>query len=622
MPMFSVLLCLEFIHIATGSLLHRGRGTVAENRHAQMPATTEPPTIMGMSMGNDKPPAFVVSENSPESVTNVLDFQIPMPTPLPAAWNGVYCKGGACQFRVLPPAPTLPPPTMAPPNPPGMLADPNDPSGNSPLGGPPPGATIGGAATNGAAMELCRGLACLDGMGFPSDSKADAFSFNCMHLFQDVAGGMVGKDDSRTVPEVEQSFVNVCKKRVGPLEVGACPAYASVFYAAEAAKVDNPTVGGPIEVCHDTYMFIDKFKQAEIDLKLSMVTLPKGNSLLKTGIWRFGTGGNGPNSPRGLKWREFAWKHNKWPIPPAKAEQLDAEGGIIASALLQTKTSETKPKPLIRGQDQDADSPRGLPKYNQNAPCKGKDAEVVPQKQTMYQILPGAYMVPPTEVDGVLFTTCTSQFSEIMMGYAQTPYQVIKLTKDWCIWQSSVTSWVGAADEMGHPEWGHRTCTGMQGLVAYALKDDLSDTYHGLSGISVCKKIFLAIGAVHRADAIVADAWAVPGGAGRAPSSGVPAVDDAEMKKLMEAVQAHANKVFASLRGVKAAVSALTDAKMDTSAFDGASLPTAPALPDLPDSNDVDATSLLAVSVDRVRIHKRVTLPVSEELKSFGSADN
>merc|ERR1740117_2325287 len=101
---------------------------------------------MGMSMGNDKPPAFVVSENSPESVTNVLDFQIPMPTPLPAAWNGVYCKGGACQFRVLPPAPTLPPPTMAPPNP----------SGNSPLGGPPPGATIGGAATNGAAMELCR----------------------------------------------------------------------------------------------------------------------------------------------------------------------------------------------------------------------------------------------------------------------------------------------------------------------------------------------------------------------------------------------------------------------------------------------------------------------------------
>merc|ERR1740130_1228042 len=38
---------------------------------------------MGMSMGNDKPPAFVVSENSPESVTNVLDFQIPMPTPLP-----------------------------------------------------------------------------------------------------------------------------------------------------------------------------------------------------------------------------------------------------------------------------------------------------------------------------------------------------------------------------------------------------------------------------------------------------------------------------------------------------------------------------------------------------------
>jgi len=583
MTMFSVLLCLEFIPIATGSLLHRGRGTVAERRQAQMPE---------MKLANDKPPANVVTENSPESVTNVIDFEIPMPTPLPAAWNGVYCKGGACQFRVLPPAPTLPPPLA-----------------------PPPLPIAGGIASG---MELCRGLACLPGMGAPGIIPLDTFKFNCMHLFQDVAGGMVGKDEARTVPEVEQSFINVCNKRVGPLEVGACPAYASVFYAAEAVKVDNPTVGSPVEVCADTWGYIQQFKQAEIDMKLTLLALPKGKSLLKTGVWRFGTGGNGPNSPRGLKWREFAWKHNKWPIPPAKAEQLDAEGGIIAASLLQTKASGPTPKPLVRGQDQDADSPRGLPKYNQNAPCEGKDAEVVPQTRTKYQILPGSFGVPPAEVDGELFGYCTNQFSEIMMGFAQTPNQIVKMTKDWCIWQASVTSWVGADDEMGHPDWDHRTCTGMQALVAYALKDDLSDKYNGLSGIAVCKKVFLAIGTVHRAEGIVAEAWNTATRA--APTSGLPAVDDAEMKKLMQEVQAHANKVFGAMRGAKAAASAITETKMDTAAFDGAALPAEEALPDLPDSNDVDATALLEVSVDRVRLHKRVGLTVSEELKPFGSA--
>merc|ERR1719482_1771428 len=98
--------------------------------------------------------------------------------------------------------------------------------------------------------------------------------------------------------------------RVGPLEVGACPGYANTIIGAEAPKIHSTTVGGPVEVCTDTYWFTVAFKQAEIDLKLTKASLPKakGASLLSISLNRFGTGGVGPSSPRGQKWREWVYK--------------------------------------------------------------------------------------------------------------------------------------------------------------------------------------------------------------------------------------------------------------------------------------------------------------------------
>jgi len=281
-----------------------------------------------------------------------------------------------------------------------------------------------------------------------------------------------------------------------------------------------------------------------------------------------------------------------------------------------------QPKPLIPGQDSDEDTPRGLPKYHQNAPCATKKVHTVSQSATKYQIAPGSPdgTVGPTEVDGDLFTYCSNQFSEIMMGFAQTAYETQKMTKDWCVWQASVTSWIGKADEMGHPDWTHRTCTNMQNMLSFSLKDELADRESGLSAQQVCKKLFLTIGAVHRTEAIVADAWTMS--LRGAPTSGIPAVDDAEMKRLMQEVQENANKIFNKLRGQKAAFEDLNNAKMDPSAFDPdtiqTGLPPAP-LPDLPDSNDVDPVSLLATSVQRVRLSKHVAITVSDRLKPFGA---
>lgn len=543
---------------------------------------------------------------TPESMANVADFAVAMATPMPAAFNGEYCKGGACQFRTAPPPPL--PPTPIPITPPPM--------------------PIGGNIESG--REFCRGLTCIQGMGMPGDPKLQAYNLNCVRLYNDIAGGMVGQDLSRTVPEAYQSFINVCHKRVGPLEVGACPAYANTIVGAVSPKVNGATVGGPIEVCTDTYWFTVAYKTAEIDLKLTKAALPKGNSLLAVDLNRLGTGGVGPSSPRGLKWREWVYKNGRWPSPPTVSEELAGDGGF-KSAFVQTGADpdkkDKKKKPPIPGADKLEDTPRGLPKYTQNVPCAIKEVHNVPQSHTKYQIAPGSPdgTVPPTEIDGDLFTYCANQFSEIMMGFGQTAIEVVKLTKAWCTWQASVSSWVGQQDEFGHPDWNHRTCSNMENFMAFNLKDQLPDRHTGLSAQQVCKTVFLTIGAVHRTDSIVHEAWAMQS-TRAAPEGGFanPSAGDDGMKELMKQAQEMSQKVFSALRGQKEAYEKLNGAKMDTSAFDSNSVenPPPPPAPDLPDSDDLDPTLLLSLSVARVRESTRVGLGQPLELKPWGHTES
>merc|ERR1719378_1134140 len=107
----------------------------------------------------------------------------------------------------------------------------------------------------------------------------------------------------------------------------------------------------------------------------------------------------------------------------------------------------------------------------------------IPQAKSKYQIAPGSPdgSIPPVEIDGDLFTYCSNQFSEIMMGFGQTAKQTVQMTKDWCSWQASVTSWVGQKEEYGHPDWDHRTCSNMESFMAFVLKDDITNFETGWS---------------------------------------------------------------------------------------------------------------------------------------------
>jgi len=225
-------------------------------------------------------------------------------------------------------------------------------------------------------------------------------------------------------------------------------------------------------------------------------------------------------------------------------------------------------------------------------------------------------------VDGDLFTYCANQFSEIMMGFAQTAPVTVQMTKDWCSWQASVSSWVGMKEEFGHPDWTHRTCSNMQIFMAFVLKDNLADKKSGLSAQQICKKVFLTIGAVHRTEQIVKDAWVLQSTRAAPEGGGIPSADDSGMKDLMAQAQAYASKVFNAMRKQATAYNDLNGAKMDTSAFDAntvANEPPPPA-PDLPDSNDIDPTALIAVSAERVRLSTRVGLTMVDSLKSWGHA--
>lgn len=543
--------------------------------------------------GAEQQPVFGVAASSakagltaatPESIQNLAGYQVAAPTPLPAALNGVFCRGASCQYRVEKPAPTFPPAVTPPPLPLGV--------------------------SHLSSREFCKGLSCIHGMGMPSDPNLATFNVNCAHLLNDIGGGLKGADSKRSVSEVFESFDGACKKRVGVLEAPSCPVYANTVVGAISAKVNSPTVGGAVEVCTDTYTWLQAFKQAEVDMKLIAAALPKGQALLSSSQ-QVGAVGVGVGSARGQKWEQYVQSHSKWPAPPTMQD-----GG--ASLLQESPAAATKQ--VIPGADSAENTPRGAPKYVQSPVAS--DGKAASQAATKYQIAPGSAdgSIPPVEVAGDLYTYCTDEFSEIMLGFSQTASGTVQMTKDWCAWQSSVSSWIGKEQELGHPEWTHRTCSGMENLVAFSLRDHLSDTQTGLSPQQVCKEVFLAVHAVHRTESIIKDVW---GTSNRdAPSSAVPSANDADMKELLNHAQDYANQVFSKLRGQKAAFEKLNTAKMNTAAFETQSASTVvqPEEPELPNVKDFKV-ALLSLHMEETRRSHKIGVASERHLHPWGSGD-
>lgn len=215
---------------------------------------------------------------------------LPPPTVNPAPFSGVYCRGGACKYRMqLPGGTTLPPAFM-----PLTLAD----------------------------RELCRGLGCVSRAGWPINPAKTAFDMKCIHLFQVVGGGLQGQDRSRKISDVRQSFFKICQNRVEFHEAPFCGEYADVFVAALAPFVHGSSVGRVDSVCSAAFNFMALFKRAEVDLKFVAAALPKINSLLA--IDNSGVPKVGPNSTRGRLWCK---KLSLIRGGPGKKEEKGCPGG-------------------------------------------------------------------------------------------------------------------------------------------------------------------------------------------------------------------------------------------------------------------------------------------------------
>lgn len=163
----------------------------------------------------------------------------------------------------------------------------------------------------------------------------------------------------------------------------------------------------------------------------------------------------------------------------------------------------------------------------------------------------------------------------------------------------------------------------MENFVAFALKDKLADRMGGLSAQEVCKNVFLTIGAVHRTESILANAWKLslrPPPGLSAMSEGIPKADDPEMTSMIDSAQSNANEVFNKLRAQKQAAESLVKAKEEAGDFNADDIQEqSEQAPDLPNSDDMDI-SLLATSAERVRLGKRVGITTLDHLNGWGHA--
>lgn len=456
-----------------------------------------------------------ITAESPDNILKVGDYAVAQPTPEAAFLDGMYCRGGACQYR------TGAPPPMISPTPPVPIIYP---------------------ASN---RDFCRGFSCSPGMGVPENPALNKFKFDCAHLYNDV-GGMSGQDGARSLHDVKESFFNWCKLKFPPHLVENCNGLGDVVTMSMHARTGSPNVGGPAEICSDTFMFLGLANQVRVDLKLMPGAFPQPPAFLTSSmhvskVFLPAALDNevGPQTRRGQAWIALQRKMRR--IPEDAVSLYDFHGETA------------RPNFLEEGTELD---PAYKPDYNQATPCihgihKGAHSYTIDQN------------IPPTEVEGKLYEFCVNEFSEIMAGFAQTGEMVTTMTKDWCNWQSSATSWVGDGDITGHPEWDFRRCNGMKTLVAFALHSDLDK---GLGASDVCNKVFLTLGSIEWHEGQVKDAWA-PGPLRVIKTPGLSTKADPNAEKLLKEAQEYANKMYSKLRGQKEQFNDLNSVKMDDGAF-------------------------------------------------------
>mmetsp|Transcript_35498 Transcript_35498/g.81250 ORF Transcript_35498/g.81250 Transcript_35498/m.81250 type:complete len:443 (-) Transcript_35498:45-1373(-) len=381
-------------------------------------------------------------------------------TPPPVPLGGVFCRGASCMYR-------------RSPSKPGLAAE------------PPPGPWRG-------SQDFCRGLGCVEGLGFPMDPRREAWKVKCTQLLTQHKASL---GDASQVPRdtilLRRQFLAVCPDRVGAKEAQLCSAYADVITSSVASLLDAPSVGTDGEVCLQTYHFITAVETAVKDLQLREADVrgPLLSKVLLSAARKHSPGeGRGQTKGNLRSWQEIGQRYVGG-LVPLRGTELHAAGAASAPAVgtLQPCPQASRQVALIQ----------------EGAPQVLIPVNMVEASEQCHTSL------PPLPVTVALFHKCESIFTDVMLGTNQTAITTATLTKGWCGWQASAEAWGDEAAGTGHPDWDHRTCEGMELLMAFALRNRLDDRI-GMTATEVCNEFFLGAAIVSRVDQIMQTALEPP----------------------------------------------------------------------------------------------------------------
>merc|ERR1719210_2393582 len=131
--------------------------------------------------------------------------------------------------------------------------------------------------------------------------------------------------------------------------------------------------------------------------------------------------------------------------------------------------------------------------------------------------------MPPVTVDRGMFMHCVTRMSTVTERKPLTALKTMQKLQAWCN-----TALLGE-----RPDWDVRRCTGMAELLAHTLREDL-ETQKTLAAEEVCKKIFLAIGSLHRVEFILKDAFTVTTRGVPPIGPQMPPADDPGLQRLVK----------------------------------------------------------------------------------------
>lgn len=462
----------EDIATATGEL----QGATAA---ATEPLVTDPQSALENAAGSvegtlqeiDKGEGVLSDAMQPQAIVETTQSSTTQPKPsYPAApFNGVFCRGAACQYRY-------------------VSTTPEGTGVSKPVWDSDALVEKSSDSVRSNDLVFCRGLGCPPS-GQPDPEKVQ-FLRKCMHLLEGYGHDLQGDDDSRLIIDVRRSFLKVCRLRVDFREAENCVDYGDVIVAALSPLVDNPTVGTAREVCATTLTFVRLFKQAEVDFRL---------------YGRLSQAYDGDQQPA--------------------AKNASAAGG---------------------------DTPKAA---GNNASAAGGDVEIAPGSKDG--------VLKPVRVSQQLLTACTDKVEHATGGDNFAAVPTVKMIREWCAMQTIITSYDQVKGDV-HPEWTAESCAGFVQFFAFALRKDLG-TQKNTTAPDVCKRLFLASGAVHGFDRLVGDAL-LPTTRGLPPLGLALPIGDPDMENLAEKTKENAEGVLQTIERHSEVAEALKAAKEEVAA--------------------------------------------------------